>query len=152
MARKKNSASVKGTGEKPLELAEKLTALVNAAFESGAMLEKVTPTTRNLLRYWFSPTFTDARHVNFHAGQKQAILNTIYVHEVLHSQSVFDTYNAVDEHLLAEMGLAHIQGAKYEYPKYCLKMATGTGKTWVMHALLVWQYLNAKHEDVVSGT
>ena len=152
MARKKSSPSAKGTGEKPLELAEKLTALVNAAFESGAMLEKVTPTTRDLLRYWFSPTFTDARHVNFHAGQKQAILNTIFVHEVLHSQSVFDTYNAVDEHLLAEMGLAHIQGAKYEYPKYCLKMATGTGKTWVMHALLVWQYLNAKHEDVVSGS
>jgi type III restriction enzyme len=25
-------------------------------------------------------------------------------------------------------------------------MATGTGKTWVMHALLIWQYLNAKYE------
>lgn len=26
---------------------------------------------------------------------------------------------------------------------YAVKMATGTGKTWVMHALLIWQYLNA---------
>ena len=25
-------------------------------------------------------------------------------------------------------------------------MATGTGKTWVMHALLIWQYLNAKYD------
>lgn len=26
-------------------------------------------------------------------------------------------------------------------------MATGTGKTWVMHALLLWQLLNARHEE-----
>ena len=25
---------------------------------------------------------------------------------------------------------------------YAAKMATGTGKTWVLNALLVWQYLN----------
>jgi len=30
-----------------------------------------------------------------------------------------------------------------------VKMATG--KTWVMHALLLWQMLNARHEDVPSG-
>lgn len=30
-------------------------------------------------------------------------------------------------------------------------MATGTGKTWVMHALLIWQYLNAKYELEKSG-
>ena len=30
-------------------------------------------------------------------------------------------------------------------------MATGTGKTWVMHALIIWQMLNARHEDVESG-
>jgi type III restriction enzyme len=29
------------------------------------------------------------------------------------------------------------------HPKYCLKMATGTGKTWVLQALLYWQLLNA---------
>jgi type III restriction enzyme len=32
-----------------------------------------------------------------------------------------------------------------------MKMATGTGKTWVMNALLIWQYLNAKYEDKLSG-
>lgn len=36
-------------------------------------------------------------------------------------------------------------------PKYAVKMATGTGKTWLMHALLIWQMLNARHEDVKSG-
>jgi type III restriction enzyme len=40
---------------------------------------------------------------------------------------------------------------KYQIPKYALKMATGTGKTWVMNAIVIWQYLNAKAEDEVSG-
>ena len=40
---------------------------------------------------------------------------------------------------------------KYQMPKYAVKMATGTGKTWVMHALLLWQMLNARHEEVRSG-
>src|SRR4030042_1084294 len=30
-------------------------------------------------------------------------------------------------------------------------MATGTGKTWVLNALLIWQYLNARFEDVPGG-
>ena len=40
---------------------------------------------------------------------------------------------------------------KYQMPKYAVKMATGTGKTWVMHALLIWQMLNARHEEIPSG-
>lgn len=32
-----------------------------------------------------------------------------------------------------------------------MKMATGTGKTWVMNALLIWQYLNARHEEKPGG-
>ena len=32
--------------------------------------------------------------------------------------------------------------AKHGHPKYCLKMKTGTGKTWVMQTLMVWSLLN----------
>ncbi|MGQ9837693.1 MAG: DEAD/DEAH box helicase family protein [Cyanobacteriota bacterium] len=28
------------------------------------------------------------------------------------------------------------------WPKYCFKMATGSGKTWVMALAMVWQYFN----------
>lgn len=28
------------------------------------------------------------------------------------------------------------------WPKYCFKMATGSGKTWVMALAIVWQYFN----------
>lgn len=140
-----------GTRELPLQFANILTNIVNDSFMNGELLNKVSPVTRDLLRFWFSDTFTDVRKFNFHIGQKQAILNTIFVHEVLKSRNVFDMYNLVDEDTLCEMGLSEISSKKYNYPKYCIKMATGTGKTWVMHALLIWQYLNAKHEETYSG-
>ena len=41
------------------------------------------------------------------------------------------------------MDLMDLEQEKYQHPMYAVKMATGTGKTWVMHALLIWQYLNA---------
>ncbi|MGB4225357.1 MAG: DEAD/DEAH box helicase family protein [Candidatus Dechloromonas phosphoritropha] len=47
------------------------------------------------------------------------------------------------EALLGGTTLAEVASAKHAHPKYCLKMATGTGKTWVLQALLVWQLLNA---------
>ena len=34
-----------------------------------------------------------------------------------------------------------------DFAKYCLKMATGTGKTWVLIALLIWQYFNAIYKE-----
>ncbi|MEI2642174.1 MAG: DEAD/DEAH box helicase family protein [Candidatus Nanopelagicales bacterium] len=33
-------------------------------------------------------------------------------------------------------------GRSTRHPKYCFKMATGTGKTWVLQALMIWQLLN----------
>ena len=38
--------------------------------------------------------------------------------------------------------LGEITRERHDHPKYAAKMATGTGKTWVLNALLVWQYLN----------
>ena len=58
---------------------------------------------------------------------------------------------AVYPDLLNEIDILDLKKDKYNYPKYCIKMATGTGKTWVLSALLIWQYLNAKHEETYSG-
>ena len=38
-----------------------------------------------------------------------------------------------------------------DFAKYCLKMATGTGKTWVLMALLIWQYFNANSNEKPYG-
>ncbi|WP_067044116.1 DEAD/DEAH box helicase family protein [Methanobrevibacter sp. YE315] len=133
----------KGTGRTPLKMAKSLSEEVNEAWKNGTFYEKVSPVTQDLLRYWFFPTFCDIRDINFHEGQKQAILNVIYLHEVLCVKNVKDLYFSTDEELLQELDLDELGDDKYQHPMYAVKMATGTGKTWVMHALLIWQYLNA---------
>ena len=134
-----------------LELAARLTAKVNEAWESGAMLEAVTPVTRDLLRFWFSEEHCSLRVKNFHAGQRQAILNIIYLHEVMGVNSVLDNYEKVSADLLQFADLSILGKQKYQMPKYAVKMATGTGKTWVMHALLLWQMLNARHAETIGS-
>lgn len=134
-----------------LELAHRLTDVVNAAWKSGEMLEKVTPTTASLLNYWFGEGFCNERERNFHEGQRQAILNIIYLHEVMGENCVMDAYHGIIPELMDRADLAQLAKPKYQMPKYAVKMATGTGKTWVMHALIIWQMLNARHEDVESG-
>ncbi|MEC1788616.1 DEAD/DEAH box helicase family protein [Schinkia azotoformans] len=140
-----------GTKSIPLKLAKELTNEVNRAWDDGTFLENVTPVTKDLLRYWFSNAFTDTRNINFHLGQRQAILNTIYTHEVLKIEKVSEIYLSINEAILSELDNDILEQEKYKYPKYCMKMATGTGKTWVMSALLLWQYLNAKNEEKKSG-
>jgi type III restriction enzyme len=107
------------------------------------ILELVTPVTAELLRWWFAEDACQSRASNFHAGQRQAILNVIVAHEVLDSPDLSDLYRQVcPDTLLQGDRLAEIGQGKHAHPKYCLKMATGTGKTWVLQALLIWQMLN----------
>lgn len=134
-----------------LELARRLTDVVNASWESGELLERVTPTTASLLKFWFGENFCATRSRNFHEGQRQAILNIVYLHEVVGERSVLDAYERIVPDLMDRADLSQLAKAKYQMPKYAVKMATGTGKTWVMHALLIWQLLNARHEDAESG-
>jgi type III restriction enzyme len=132
----------------PLLLAAGLTAKTNAVcigLEDGVadLLDLVTPTTAELLKWWFQADYCAMRSFNFHAGQRQAILNVIYAHEVLGVTSLRGLYEQVAPEDLLEGGrLLEVDQAKHRHPKYCLKMATGTGKTWVLQALLVWQLLN----------
>ena len=134
-----------------LELAKRLSETVNAAWESGEIMEQVTPTTQELLKFWFSEEYCSLRNRNFHAGQRQAILNIVYLHEVMGVRNVLEYYEQLTPDLMPLVDLSALSQKKYQMPKYAVKMATGTGKTWVMHALLLWQMLNARHEDVKSG-
>jgi len=138
------------TKDTPLKFAKQLTELVNKEWQDGSFMAKVTPVTQDLLRYWFFPAFCDERYINFHEGQKQAILNAIYCHEILKTDSVLEMYRIASEDLLSAEFLNCIQKDKYSHPKYCIKMATGTGKTWVLNALLIWQFLNTKYKEVES--
>lgn len=133
------------TKDLPLQFAKQLSATVNHEWETGTFLNKVSPITKDLLKFWFKEPFTTDRAVNFHSGQKQAILNAIYCHEVLKGTCPLDLYQQISQGLLSADMLVALNDEKNKHPKYCIKMATGTGKTWVLDALLIWQYLNAKN-------
>lgn len=107
------------------------------------LLDQVTPVTADLLRFWFQQDYCELRELNFHAGQRAAILHIIYAHEVLGTTRLRDLYEAVAPEAMLEGGvLGEVTRDRHDHPKYAAKMATGTGKTWVLNALLVWQYLN----------
>ena len=107
------------------------------------MLDQVTPVTAELLRFWFQQDYCELRDLNFHAVQRAAILHIIYAHEVLGTTRLRDLYEAVAPDAMLEGGvLGEVTSDRHDHPKYAAKMATGTGKTWVLNALLVWQYLN----------
>ena len=136
-----------GTKDIPLKLAKKITEDANEVWKSGSFLEKVTPITQELLKFWDpNGPFAYERQVNFHEGQWQSILNVIYIHEVLKLKSVGEMYTHISPELLTQMDMSELKRDKYEHPKYCVKMATGTGKTWVLDALLIWQLLNSKYD------
>ena len=102
----------------PLRFAMTVTERANAAWEDGSYMESVTPTTRALLTYWFDEAYVDMRDLNFHIGQRQAILNTIYIHEVLKKEKVVDVYNEIAPQLLIEKGsrLQELSDDIYSFP------------------------------------
>lgn len=130
-------------------LAKGLTAVVDPLIPGivdgtgSKLLDQVTPVTAELLRFWFQQDYCDLRELNFHVGQRAAILNIIYAHEVLGTTRLQDLYEAVAPEAMLDAGvLGEVTRRRHDHPKYAAKMATGTGKTWVLNALLVWQYLN----------
>ena len=118
------------------------TEAIAAGLPNGLM-ESVTPITAELLTWWFHDDYCQSRPMNFHVGQRDAILAIIYAHEVLGATSVLDLYEKVAASALLDDGrLGRVTAPGNDHPKYAAKMATGTGKTWVLNALLIWQYLN----------
>lgn len=149
--------TILSSADQPLALSTALTTRTRQlclGLEDGAadLLELVTPTTAELLHWWFGQDMVDARGwLNFHVGQKQAILNAIVAHEVLGATHLQDLYEkAAPEALLTGSRLAEVAAGRQAHPKYCFKMATGTGKTWVLQALLIWQLLN-KNAALAEG-
>lgn len=105
----------------------------------------VTQTTHDLLAYWFERDEKDVER--FHDCQRRAIEVVIYCHEILGFSSLEDAYERLAPNMLAESAALSDEVASIPFPKYALKMATGTGKTWVLAALLVWQYFNAQNGE-----
>lgn len=104
----------------------------------------ITATTRELLNFWF---FTDhilhnGQTFRYHTAQREAIETLIYIYEVKKIRTRKD--------LLENFAftLKDLRLPPYDdYARYCVKMATGSGKTKVMALAIVWQFANAVKED-----
>ena len=92
-----------------------------------------TGATRDLLRYWFLNPERHATRSLFFA-QREAIETAIWLNEVA---SKSNAGNNILNKLKEELGKADDA-----LPRICLKMATGTGKTVVMAALMLYHYFN----------
>ncbi|MEP0914219.1 DEAD/DEAH box helicase family protein [Leptolyngbya sp. GB1-A1] len=109
----------------------------------------VSQTTTELLSYWFEE---DRDGPQFHPCQQKSIETIIYCHEILGIQNPFQLYQQFsNEHPRIQEAIRSkpLQDElnPIAFPKYCLKMATGSGKTWVLNALMVWHYFNAINGD-----
>jgi type III restriction enzyme len=103
-----------------------------------------TKTTSELLNYWF---YTDHHlptggQFRYHQAQQEAIETLIYVYEIVKArrrQSLLEKFAVNTKELRLP--------SSDEFARYCLKMATGSGKTKVMALAIIWQYFNAVRED-----
>jgi type III restriction enzyme len=108
----------------------------------GANYPGITDTTRILLNYWFK---TDHRLPNgykfeYHYFQREAVETLIYLYEVAKIRS----HKALIETYATN---ANIRLLQYDlFPRYGVKMATGSGKTKVMSLAIAWHYFNAVSE------
>ncbi|MEA3435382.1 MAG: DEAD/DEAH box helicase family protein, partial [Thermodesulfobacteriota bacterium] len=101
--------------------------------------KQITPITRELFNYWFSEGVHEGE--SFFECQQRAIESIVYCYEILDIPSVNTLFETFSKELLEDKNLLHgIETIKH--PRYAIKMATGTGKTWVMNAIIVWQYFN----------
>lgn len=106
----------------------------------------VTPTTRTLLNYWFQNDHRrpDGRPFRYHPFQREAIKTLIYLYEVVRVRRFGELVGQY-----APLGMKDtLRLLQYDdFARYCVKMATGSGKTKVMSLVVAWQYFNAVLED-----
>jgi len=104
----------------------------------------ITETTRILLNHWF---YTDHRvptglPFRYHSSQQEAIETLIFVWEyekIRTRKGLLERY---------AQDLRDLRLPPYDdFARYCIKMATGSGKTKVMALAVAWQFLNAMRES-----
>lgn len=99
----------------------------------------ITETTRELINYWFKTDHTlyNGQSFRFHTAQREAIETLIYIFEVArikNRKELLEKY---------AFNTKELRLPPYDdFARYCMKMATGSGKTFVMSMSIVWQFAN----------
>lgn len=102
-----------------------------------------TDTTKTLLNFWFKNDhrLPSGKPFAYHSSQREAIETLIFVWEY---EKVRTRKNLLERY--AE-SLKDVRLPPYDdFARYCIKMATGSGKTKVISLVIAWQFLNAVRE------
>ncbi len=95
-------------------------------------------TTMRLLQFWFDEEHEiNGKKFRYYFAQREAIETLIYIYEVKKYKKMIDLILNYD----STKKIAYNPN-EYLFPKYCFKMATGSGKTYVMAMAIVWSYFN----------
>ncbi|MHA1381276.1 MAG: DEAD/DEAH box helicase family protein [Candidatus Helarchaeota archaeon] len=132
------------------ELIKKVLKWRNLSANWEERYKGVTKTTKELLGFWFETDHETAEGsiFCFYPVQRLAIETLIYIVEILKVDDISGVFQFLwDDHL------AYI----YEnpppptpFPKYCFKMATGSGKTFIMVLAIIWSYFNFINKEPIS--
>lgn len=103
-----------------------------------------TEVTRVLMNYWFSTDhrLADGRRFAYYYSQREAIESLVYVFEIEGVRRHKDLLERFAPNIPGIHVLQHDQ-----FPRFAIKMATGSGKTKVMSLAVAWQFFNS----VVEG-
>jgi type III restriction enzyme len=110
-----------------------------------AKYKGATDTSRLLLNHWFRTDHRqeDGSSFRYHDSQREAVETLVYLFEVA---KVRRHKNLLERFAPNQPGIRLLQYD--EFPRYCVKMATGSGKTKVMALAIAWQYFNAVAEGL----
>ena len=105
--------------------------------------DDITDTTRLLFNHWFysDHRLLDGTPFKYHPFQQDAMETLVFVYEC---EKVRSRLDLLRRYAQPEAGLR--LPPFDDFARYCVKMATGTGKTKVMSLAIVWQYMNAVRE------
>jgi type III restriction enzyme len=105
----------------------------------------ITATTKLLFNHWFNTDhrLKNGRPFKYHPFQQEALESLVYIWEV----EKVRTRKELLERYTTKALLGSVPLPKYDdFARYCLKMATGSGKTKVMALAVAWQFFNAMRE------
>ena len=119
----------------PIELAQKIKEAVEVW--RGRGYDGASKVTKRLMEFWFKEEhfLPNGDKFEFWRCQKEAIEHLIYIYEVCGYDSLYKLSQGF------EVGVS-FNPTQDRWAKYCFKMATGSGKTFVMALVIVWQYFN----------
>lgn len=104
----------------------------------------ITETTKELFNFWFNTdhVLPNGNNFRYHIAQREAIETLVFLFEV---KGIRNRKDLLESYAFTTKDL---RLPPYDdFARYCVKMATGSGKTKVMAMAIVWQFANAVRGD-----